>query len=59
MFFFLPKMMSGMDPETLKEIQDRQQSQRQALEMPDISQNLANWLAPSTAAAQQQQQQRK
>ncbi|KAJ3212899.1 ER membrane protein complex subunit 7 [Dinochytrium kinnereticum] len=50
MFFVLPKMMSGLDPETLKEMQQRQKEQKK-VELPDISQNLANWLAPSPAAS--------
>ncbi|KAI8849297.1 hypothetical protein BC829DRAFT_391960 [Chytridium lagenaria] len=49
MFFVLPKMMSGIDPETLKEMQQRQKEQKK-VELPDISQNLANWLAPAPSS---------
>ncbi|KAJ3099678.1 ER membrane protein complex subunit 7 [Phlyctochytrium bullatum] len=49
MFFLLPKMMSGLDPETLKEMQQRQREQKK-VELPDISQNLSNWLAPAASS---------
>ncbi|KAJ3103203.1 ER membrane protein complex subunit 7 [Phlyctochytrium planicorne] len=45
-FFLVPKLMGGLDPETLKEIQQRQREQKK-VELPDISQNLANWLSPA------------
>ena len=48
-FFVLPKITGHLDPETLKEIQESQRGKKNvanAMEMPDISQNLANWLTP-------------
>jgi ER membrane protein complex subunit 7 len=46
MVFLMPKIMSGIDPEALKEATERSQATQPTLEMPDISQGLANWFAP-------------
>ena len=51
LFFLLPKMTEGMDPEALKEIQKQQQEsvgQMPKLEMPDVSEKLANYFASSS-----------
>ncbi|KAJ3025315.1 UNVERIFIED_CONTAM: Diphthamide biosynthesis protein 2 [Siphonaria sp. JEL0065] len=50
LFFFLPKMMEGLDPEELKKIQESRANQPK-MEMPDVSESLANWFAPTAPAA--------
>ncbi|KNC98478.1 uncharacterized protein SPPG_06179 [Spizellomyces punctatus DAOM BR117] len=45
MFFALPKLMSNMPEEAVQQMQERQQ-QPPAMQMPDVSQSLANWFAP-------------
>ncbi|KAJ3084853.1 hypothetical protein HDU99_001929 [Rhizoclosmatium hyalinum] len=50
LFFFLPKMMEGLDPEELKKMQENRANQPK-LEMPDVSESLANWFAPTAPAA--------
>ncbi|KAJ3176684.1 hypothetical protein HK101_010382 [Irineochytrium annulatum] len=47
LFLIVPKMMSNMDPETLKEMQERHKTQKK-VEMPDLSQLAADFLSPST-----------
>ncbi|KAJ3133270.1 hypothetical protein HK100_004531 [Physocladia obscura] len=49
LFFFLPKVMDGMDPEELKKIQESRNTNPQKIEMPDVSEQLANWFAPAAA----------
>ncbi|KAJ3072591.1 hypothetical protein HDU98_003314 [Podochytrium sp. JEL0797] len=46
LFFFLPKMIEGMDPEEVKKMQESRSAQPK-LEMPDVSESLANWFAPT------------
>lgn len=49
LLLLLPKLTEGLDPEALKEIQQQRAAQPQAaLEMPDVSQKLANFFSPST-----------
>ncbi|KAI9332359.1 hypothetical protein BDR26DRAFT_1010578 [Obelidium mucronatum] len=50
LFFFLPKLMEGMDPEELKKIQENRSAQPK-MEMPDVSESLANWFAPAAPAS--------
>ncbi|KAI8618703.1 hypothetical protein BC830DRAFT_1107423 [Chytriomyces sp. MP71] len=49
LFYFLPKMLDGMDPEELKKMQESRSSQPK-MEMPDMSESLANWFAPAQPA---------
>ncbi|KAJ3308150.1 Diphthamide biosynthesis protein 2 [Blyttiomyces sp. JEL0837] len=51
MFFLLPKMAGGLDPELVKDIQEKQKEQKKAVESLDISQNLANFFAPAPPSA--------
>ena len=57
LLLLMPKMIQGMDPETLKEFQESQKKAAKAppIEMPDVSQTLANWFAPKDQAPQQSQ----
>ena len=48
--FIMPKLMDNMDEETRAEFQKQQASQA-AMEMPNIADQLANWLAPKDAPA--------
>lgn len=49
MLLLMPKLIEGMDPEALKEFQEAQKkkgNQAKPIEMPDVSQQLANWFGP-------------
>ena len=55
MIFALPRMMSNMDPEILKEINEKSKSNaamltQPQLDMPDVSQGLANFFQPKSAS---------
>ncbi|KAJ3410910.1 hypothetical protein HDV05_003041 [Chytridiales sp. JEL 0842] len=45
-FFVFPKMLNGMDPEALKELQEKRGTQPK-IDMPDVSEKLANFFAPT------------
>ncbi|KAJ3388708.1 hypothetical protein HDU84_009553 [Entophlyctis sp. JEL0112] len=56
MFFFLPKVMENMDPEDLKQMQAARADMAGGgasgkLEMPDVSESLANWFAPTSGSS--------
>ncbi|KAI9207307.1 uncharacterized protein BJ171DRAFT_494212 [Polychytrium aggregatum] len=42
----MPKLMNSLDQETLQEVRQQRQQNTPQMEMPDISQNLANMFAP-------------
>ncbi|KAI8813861.1 hypothetical protein BJ742DRAFT_787723 [Cladochytrium replicatum] len=44
MFLGMPYLMKNIDPETLKEMQEKQ-SQQPKVEMPDVAGSLANWMS--------------
>ncbi|KAJ3229824.1 hypothetical protein HDU81_004986 [Chytriomyces hyalinus] len=46
LFYYMPKLLEGMDPEELKKMEDNRKNQPK-MEMPDISEGLANWFAPA------------
>lgn len=49
LLLLMPKLMENMDPEALKEFQEAQKkgTPAQPIEMPDVSQTIANWFVPS------------
>lgn len=58
LLLLMPKLMENMDPEALKEFQEAQKvkgNPTQPIEMPDVSQTLANWFVPSTNAPKNDQ----
>lgn len=46
LLFLMPKLTEGMDEETLKELRSNRQQVSNNVEMPDVSQKLADWFAP-------------
>lgn len=56
LLLLMPKLIENMDPEALKEFQESQKNKgnpAQPIEMPDVSQALANWFTPSTPSVSQ------
>ncbi len=49
LLFLMPKLTEGMDEETLKEMRANRQQVSNNVEMPDVSQKLADWFAPKVA----------
>jgi hypothetical protein len=52
LLLLMPKLMENMDPEALKEFKESQKNKgnpAKPIEMPDLSQHLANWFAPAVA----------